>query len=114
MCVSRSISRFTTCLGTILIAVVMRPAPTWAQHSVPGVGPINRSMGGAAVAAPIDAAGAIYWNPATIGDLGKSEMEFGGELVIPQTTLASRVGAGAFGQGFPPTPLAGSTEGDNG
>ena len=34
-----------------------------------GVGPINRSMGGAATAAPLDSAGALYWNPATIGAL---------------------------------------------
>ncbi len=32
--------------------------------AVSGTGPINRSMGGAATAAPIDAAGALFWNPA--------------------------------------------------
>ena len=34
-----------------------------------GVGPVNRSMGGAATAAPIDAAGALMWNPASISGL---------------------------------------------
>ncbi|MDA1052767.1 MAG: hypothetical protein O3C40_20120, partial [Planctomycetota bacterium] len=34
-----------------------------------GVGAVNRSMGGAATAAPIDAMGALHWNPATISGL---------------------------------------------
>src|SRR5450631_2443672 len=62
-----------------------------------GVGPINRSMGGASVAAPLDAAGAIYWNPATMGALGRSEMAFGTGFLVPRTTVSSRVPAGALG-----------------
>ena len=31
---------------------------------IPSVGPINQSMGGATVAAPIDAMGSLAWNPA--------------------------------------------------
>jgi long-chain fatty acid transport protein len=71
-------------------------------------------MGGAAVAAPIDAAGALFWNPASIGGLGRSEMVFGTELLIPRTTLASRVNTGTFGHGLPPVPLAGNNGGNNG
>jgi len=82
--------------------------------AVSGVGPINRSMGGAAVAAPLDAAGAIYWNPATIANLGRSEMEFGTGFLVPRTTLSSRVPAGALGPGNPPTSVAGNTGGNNG
>lgn len=82
--------------------------------AISGVGPINRSMGGAAVAAPLDAAGALYWNPATIGELGRSEMEFGAGFLIPRTTIASRVPAGALGNGLPATPMAGNTGGNNG
>jgi long-chain fatty acid transport protein len=106
MCTCRPTSPvLLTWFGKVLIVVVLGPASAWAQlgHSVAGVGPINRSMGGASVAAPIDAAGALYWNPATIGGLGRSEMEFGGELLIPQTTLYSRIGS-----------LAGRTTGNNG
>jgi long-chain fatty acid transport protein len=90
--------------------------PAHAQFglAVSGVGPINRSMGGAATAAPLDAAGALYWNPATIGELGHSEMEFGVGFLVPRTTLSSRVGAGALGSGQPPTNLQGNTGGNNG
>jgi long-chain fatty acid transport protein len=78
-----------------------------------GVGPINRSMGGAAVAAPLDAAGAIYWNPATMGALGRSELEFGLGFLNPRTTLNSRVNAGALGGGNPPTGFGGTNTGGN-
>ena len=74
------------------------PGPARAQFGLAasGVGPINRSMGGAAVAAPLDSAGALYWNPATIGALPQSEMEFGVGFLVPRTTLSSRVAPGAF------------------
>ncbi len=58
---------------------------------VPGVGPINRSMAGAAVAAPIDAAGAIHWNPASISFLERSEVSFGAEFAYPRTKLTSAI-----------------------
>lgn len=73
-----------------------------------GVGPINRSMGGAATAAPLDTLGAFYWNPATISALPNST-DFGLELLVPQSSLGSRVNAGAFGPGVPPINLGGST-----
>ena len=82
--------------------------------AISGVGPINRSMGGAAVAAPLDSAGALYWNPATIGELGRSEMQFGAGVLIPRTTLASSVPAGALGNGLPSAPTSGNTGGNNG
>ena len=55
----------------IALLFAMTPSAVHAQFGVAisGVGPINRSMGGAAVAAPLDSAGALYWNPATIGAL---------------------------------------------
>src|SRR5690349_1317841 len=66
-----------------------------------GAGPINRSMAGAATGAPLDAAGALYWNPATIGALDRSEMVFGTEIVIPRTTITSHIPAGLLGPGSP-------------
>jgi long-chain fatty acid transport protein len=75
-----------------------------------GVGPINRSMGGASTAAPIDSAGALYWNPASIVGLERSEMEFGVELVAADSKLSSFIEAGSLGPGFPPIDLAGTTE----
>ena len=61
-----------------------------------GVGPINRAMGGASTAAPIDANGALYWNPATIAGLPQNELEFGVELLYPQMDLGSSVAGGAL------------------
>ncbi len=75
-----------------------------------GAGPINRAMGGASTAAPVDSAGALFWNPATISGLSHSEMEFGAELIIPRTTLSSRIPAGVLG----PTAIAGTSGGNNG
>ncbi|MFI5459432.1 MAG: outer membrane protein transport protein, partial [Isosphaerales bacterium] len=79
-----------------------------------GTGPINRSMGGAATAAPIDAAGALFWNPATISGLDRSEIGFGAEVLIPRTTITSRIAANSFGPGFPAQNMSGTTGGNNG
>ncbi|NLE56793.1 MAG: hydrocarbon degradation protein [Planctomycetes bacterium] len=79
-----------------------------------GAGPINRSMGGAATAAPIDSIGAILWNPASIGGLPGSEIAFGLELLLPTEELSSSISAGALGPGMPPVNLAGSTRGQPG
>lgn len=99
-----------------VLAALLATTPSRAQFglAVAGVGPINRSMGGAAVAAPIDSAGALFWNPATMSGLARNEMMFATELLIPRTTLTSRVGAGAFGPGLPARPLSGTTGGNNG
>jgi long-chain fatty acid transport protein len=70
-------------------------------------------MAGAATAAPIDAAGAIEWNPASIGGLECSEVTFGLELMLPTEKLSSTIEPGALG-GFPPVRLSGSTRGDPG
>jgi long-chain fatty acid transport protein len=100
------------------LAALLGPlaAPGRAQFGLlnGAAGPINRSMGGASTAAPIDSAGALYWNPASITGLPSSEMEFGVGFLIPRTTISSRVPAGALGNGLPPTSLAGTTGGNNG
>jgi long-chain fatty acid transport protein len=103
-------------LGFSLVAALLATAPARAQFglAVSGVGPINRSMGGAATAAPIDAAGAIYWNPATIGGLDRSEMEFGLQVLIPRTTISSKIAPNTLGPGLPPRPFYGTTGGNNG
>jgi len=60
-------------------------------------------MGGAAVAAPLDSAGALLWNPATISGLSRSEMAVALGVIIPTTSLSSD----AFG-------LSGTTDGHSG
>ena len=69
-----------------------------------GAGPINRSMAGASTAAPLDASGALYWNPATISGLPQSELEFGSEILYAPTRLSSQI----------PGVGAGSDRGDDG
>lgn len=82
---------------------VLGTVPARAQFGLvaSGAGPINRSMAGAATGAPLDAAGALYWNPATISALDQSEMVFGTEIVIPRTTITSHISAGSLGPGSP-------------
>ena len=41
-----------------------------------GIGAVNESMGSVATACPLDSAGAINWNPASISALEKNEIEF--------------------------------------
>ena len=54
-------------------------------------------MAGAFTAAPIDPAGALYWNPAGISGLAGNHMALGVELLLPTETLTSSVPG--FGQG---------------
>jgi long-chain fatty acid transport protein len=102
---------FAVAVGVILLC----HNAAWAQLGVAfsGAGPVNRSMGGASTA-PLDASGALYWNPATITGLPCSEIGFGLEVPYPQSRLSSSVPANAFGPGFPPVPLAGTTRSDAG
>ena len=81
-----------------LFVLVLSVMPAQAQIGIlfTGAGPINRSMGGASTAAPIDASGALYWNPAAISGLPGSSMDLGVELLYPQTRLGSSItGLGA-------------------
>jgi long-chain fatty acid transport protein len=98
----------------LFAATAATPARAQFGIAISGVGPINRSMGGAAVAAPIDSAGAIYWNPASITGLPQSEMTFGTGFLVPRSTISSRVAAGSLGPGLPPTNVRGNTGANNG
>src|SRR5262252_5978957 len=101
-------------LAVLALGLFSVPAPAQIGVALTGVGPINRSMGGAAVAAPLDASGALYWNPATLSGLPRSELEFGSEILYPQTRLSSSVPQGALARLGPPVPLAGTDRGDDG
>ena len=46
-------------------------------------------MGGASTAAPLDAIGANYWNPAAISGLSQSEVALGGQLAFPDIYVSS-------------------------
>ena len=62
-------------------------------------GPVHRSMGGASTAAPLDAIGALYWNPATTSGLDP-EVSFGLDFLLPVIETSSSVaglGSGTTG-----------------
>jgi long-chain fatty acid transport protein len=99
-----------------VVAILSGHDAAQAQFGVAlsGAGPVNRSMGGASTAAPLDASGAMYWNPAAITGLASSELGFGVEVLYPETKLSSSLPANSFGPGFPPVGLAGTTRSNNG
>lgn len=96
----------------LLIAVLMvggmvqtLATPVGAQGIVvPGVGPVNRSMAGTATAAPLDAAGAIHWNPATMSALPSSEVVIGFELLYLSTHVETAFGSTRSDSGISPLP----------
>lgn len=74
-------------------------------------GPVNRGMGGASTAAPIDSIGALYWNPATISGMAHDELAIGLDLVLINHRISSSVGAfagsTASAPGIVPVPTVG-------
>ncbi|MDR0328574.1 MAG: outer membrane protein transport protein [Planctomycetaceae bacterium] len=70
------------------------------------VGAVNASVGGTATAMPLDAMGALQWNPASISALPKNEMAFGLELVMADSRVKSSVST--------PMTMSGSTKGEQG
>ncbi len=81
-------------------------------HVLDAVGAANQSMGGAGTALPLDAIGALHWNPASIAGLRHSEVGFSFTAFAPETSLGSRVDANAFGPGLPSSTLQGITTSD--
>ena len=69
------------------------------------IGPVNAAVGGTATAMPIDASGAIMWNPGSISALKQNEMTFGLELIQAHSRVESSI---------PALGLSGSTKGEVG
>jgi len=62
---------------SILLLCWNQEGTLFAQElTLSGVGPINHSLAGAAVALPRDSAGAMQWNPATVSFLEHRHLEF--------------------------------------
>jgi long-chain fatty acid transport protein len=72
-----------------------------------GVGAVNRSMGGAATAAPLDAMGAIHWNPATISGLQCNELSFSTEIMLIDERLTAGGVTAQDETGVVPIPAVG-------
>jgi long-chain fatty acid transport protein len=81
-------------------------------HVAHGVGAINQSMAGAGTAMPLDATGALFWNPASITDLKSSEVDVNGDIVRVDSDLSSTVAPNALGPGIPPRTLLGTSPTD--
>lgn len=75
-------------------ALLLAGAPAWAAngHLLHGVGAVNSSMGGAGVALPNDALGALTWNPALLTRLDGHKMEFSAEYNTAHNAVESQVG----------------------
>ncbi len=101
-------------LISLVCGLVAAAVPAQNGHLMTGYGPINLSMGGASAGNAMDSMGILFWNPAGIGRLGRSEISFSTEAFLSTTTLSSSVNANSFGSGAPPVDLAGSTDGDFG
>src|SRR5690242_13692877 len=90
--------------GAALAVILGAPSLVTAQGLyLPGAGAVQGGMAGASTATPVDAIGALYWNPAAVGRLGHSEVSIGGGFVYPNIHVASSVpqpdqGRIAFGE----------------
>jgi long-chain fatty acid transport protein len=83
---------------TVVIAAALAPSGSLHAQGIAltGIGPVNRAMGGAGTAAPLDAMAALHWNPGSISALPDNEIGFGIELLYADAKLSSSVG-GASG-----------------
>jgi long-chain fatty acid transport protein len=85
--------RFCVVIAFGLAVLVPGALPVLGQGiGLRAVSAVNESMAGAATGCPLDAAGALNWNPASISGLNSSEMSFSMGLILPQTELGSHVG----------------------
>jgi long-chain fatty acid transport protein len=78
----------------LVLAVVLAAAPARAANGpiLHGVGAVNSAMGGAGVALPNDALGALNLNPALIARLDGHRMEFSVEQAEAKNAVESQVG----------------------
>lgn len=79
--------------GFALLLAASVALPAWAGNGnqLHGIGAVNSSMGGAGVALPNDALGALNLNPALLTQLDGHKMEFSAELADDDITVKSSV-----------------------
>src|SRR5262249_11994981 len=73
---------------------------------------VNQSMAGAGTAMPLDATGALFWNPSSITDLKSSEVDINADVGLLHANLASSLQANALGGGLPLRTISGSSSSD--
>jgi long-subunit fatty acid transport protein len=96
-------------LGGILVVLVGATLASAQGIIFPSTGAKHRAMAGASTAAPVDAAGATYWNPAAMAGMEDGEVFVGVDFLYANTFLDSAVEAtGAFGSNRSDSGLSGA------
>ncbi len=81
---------FVLFLSLLFLSIIAQPI--CAQGVLlRGIGAVNDSMGGTAIATPLDAAGAIYANPASIAGLEECQIGFDLGVIMPHSTVTSEI-----------------------
>lgn len=84
--------RFLAGLAVFSLVLICCSRPVAAQGVfLRGFGAVNESVGSVATGMPLDAGGTLYWNPAGISALEKSEMSFGLGIILPESRVESDV-----------------------
>ena len=91
-------ARFRNVLYACLIAFGLPTIANAQGVYLPGGGAVHGGMAGVSTATPLDAIGALYWNPAAIGRLGHSEASIGGAFIYPDVSVSSSLPSGASGR----------------
>ena len=101
--------RIASSTALVLLAVALLGPAAIAQngHTLSAVGPANQSMGGAGVAHPTDAIGAIHWNPASITQFSAPQLSIGIDIFVPSSEISSSM---TFATPSGPVTLSGTTE----
>ena len=77
-----------SCVPTGTLALAVTSAAQGQGIIAPTAGPINSSMAGASVAAPVDFGGS-YWNPAILSGLPRNEFLLGSQMIIPSIHMTA-------------------------
>ena len=101
--------------GVLFLQLTVVRSVTAQGVIFPSAGAVNRAMSGASTAAPLDPAGATYWNPATMSAFPTTEIFVGGDFIYGDTFLASgvaaneRIGENRSDSGLSAAPVIGLT-----
>lgn len=83
--------KFLTAIGVLAVFLSSSPRTNAQGLYLPGTGAVQGGMAGVSTATPLDAIGALYWNPAAIANLGHNEVSIGGNLLFPDISVSSSV-----------------------
>jgi long-chain fatty acid transport protein len=80
--------------GAAVLLLTLSAMPAWAQgFELPGIGPVNNSMGAAGVALPADSQAALNTNPALIAEVQGNQITFSTEFFKDGSHFDARIGS---------------------